>query len=116
MRLDGARLGHDPEDPRFDPVLLKDKIHDYIGSKDPDALDKSHTWWDSTPVEMLAANYVATTRFLSAGALLDSQGKGETGKTKKVLKVKVGAIDRIRKELKHLDTSKQVSKHRFPQD
>ena len=60
---------------------------------------------------MLAANYASTTSFLSTGALPDSEGEGETGKTKKVLKVKVGASDRIPKELKQLDTSKQVSKH-----
>ena len=40
----------------------------------------------------------------------------EKDKNKKVLRVRVGDIDRIPKELKHLDTSKQVSKHKFPQD
>ena len=43
LRLDGTSLGHDPEDPRLDPILLKDKIQDYVGAKDLDALEKSHT-------------------------------------------------------------------------
>ena len=60
---------------------------------------------------MLVANFVNTFSFLDTGALPDSQGEHEIGKVKKVLKVKVGAVDRVPKELKHLDTSKQVSKH-----
>ena len=65
---------------------------------------------------MLVANFVNTDSSLSTGALPDSQGEQEIGKAKKVLKIKVGAIERIPKELKHLDTSKHVSKHKFPQD
>ena len=63
LRLDGTAFGHDPEDPRLDPVLLRDQVHKFANRKDLDALDNSHTWWDSTPGEMTAANCVGTTRF-----------------------------------------------------
>ena len=95
--MDGTTLGHDPEDPRLDPVLLTDQVHKFANRKDHDTLDDSHTWWDSTPGEMTAANCVGTTSFLSTGALPDSQGEVEKGKNKKVLRVKVGEIDRIPK-------------------
>ena len=54
MRLDGTSFRYDPEDPRLDPVLLKDNIHEYVSLGDLEALEKSHTWWDSTPEEMQA--------------------------------------------------------------
>ena len=54
LRLVGTNFGHDPKDPRWDIVLLRDKIHDYVSSKDLEALEESHTWWDSTPDEMQA--------------------------------------------------------------
>ena len=54
--------------------------------------------------------------FLSSGGLPNAEKEADKGKSKKILRVKVGEIDRIPKERKHLDTSKQVSKHKFPQD
>ena len=116
LRLDGTSVGYDPEDPRLNPVWLKDKIRDYVSSGDLEALEKSHTWWGSTPEEMQACFKASHVSSLSSGALPDPQGAQETGKKKKILKVNVGAIERIPRELKHLETSKQIFKHKFPQD
>ena len=41
LRSDGTALGHDPEDPRWDPLLLKDQVHKYADRRDLDALDNS---------------------------------------------------------------------------
>ena len=101
LRLDGTALGHDPENPRLDPILLRDQVHKFANKRDLGALDNSHTWWDSAPGEMTAANCVSILSCLSSGARPDSQGGVEKGKNKKVLRVKVGEIDRIPKELKH---------------
>ena len=68
------------------------------------------------PEEMQVCFQASTVSFLSSGALPDPQGEQETGKKKRVPKVKGGAIERIPRELKHLDTSSEVSKHGFPQD
>ena len=34
LRLDGTSFGCQPEDPRLDPPLLKDKVQDYVSPKD----------------------------------------------------------------------------------
>ena len=44
LRLDGTSFGYKPEDPRLDHFLWTDKIHDYVSSKDLEALAASHTW------------------------------------------------------------------------
>ena len=116
LRLDGTALGHDPKDPRLDPFLLKDQVHRFANQKALDALESSHTSWDSEPGETLAANCVSILSFLSSGDLPNAESEAEKGRSKNILRVKVGDVDRIPKELKHLDTSKQVSKHKFPQD
>ena len=50
--------------------------------------------------------------FLSAGGLPNSQGEQRCTTKKKILKVKVGAVECVPKELKHLDSPKQISKHK----
>ena len=79
LRLDGTALGHDPEASRLDPVLLRDQVHKFANKRNLDALDNSHTWWDSTPGEMTAAKRVSILSFLSSGVLPDSQGEVEKG-------------------------------------
>ena len=115
-RLDATSFVYKPRDPRLDPLLLRDRIQDYVSSKDLEALKASHTWWDSTPDELQAHFESGTVSFLSSGVLPDPQGAQETGKKKRILKVKVGAIERVPREVEHLEISNQVSKHKFPQD
>ena len=97
LRLNGTALGHDPQDPRLDPPLLRDQVHKFVNKKACDALEKSHTWWDSEPDETLAANCVSGWSFLSSGGLPNAESEADKGKSKKVLRVKVGEIDRIPK-------------------
>ena len=82
--------------------MLKARIQDYVSPKDLE-------WWDSTTDVMQPQFEAGTVSFWSSGALPSPQGEQESGKKKRILKVKVGAIERVPKELKHLDTSKQVS-------
>ena len=99
LHLNGTSLGHDPQDPRLDPLLLRDQVHKFAKKKALDAMESSHTWWDSEPDETLAANCVSVWSFLSSGGLPNVESEADKGKSKKVLWVKVGEIDRIPKEL-----------------
>ena len=76
-------FGYDPEDLRLDPVLLKDKVHDYVSAKDLEALEESQMWWDSSPDEMQVYFEASAVNFLNSGVLPDPQGEQETGKKKK---------------------------------
>ena len=108
--------GYRPDDPGRDVAKMKESVQDYVSSRDFKFLEESQEWWSSTPQEVHPNLGEATVSFLSTGAIPNSQGKHDGTTTKTILKVMAGAIERIPKELKHLDTSQQVSKHKFPQD
>ena len=35
LRLKGTALGHDPQEPRLDPLLLRDQVHKFANHKSP---------------------------------------------------------------------------------
>ena len=70
----------------LDTVRLKYKVQDYVSPKDLEALEASHTWWDSTPDEMQPLAEAGTVSFLSWGVLPTLQGEQCTGTKKRFLR------------------------------
>ena len=54
--------------------------------------------------------------FFQTAFLLQPDKPSEDVKLKRIIRVEVGRTEKIPQDIKHLDASKQVAKHKFPSD